>query len=329
VSVLSPTMKHHRLDMNVQNNVVQLLCKLLNSAGAVASFQKADGFPQVLEILKVHRKNRRVVQYTLTALNKVMLDLARTEELVNADVINRTMKCMKKHIESGECRSLALTVLTTIARFNPVSIGPILDSWDKHLSASPEELPLDVKTTVAILKLEQYTHYGGGSALEAFNSMLEFERDPIVVKNALHCMRSKAWDPQKRLEFKEIPDFVKGVSRVCRTHNRNREVLLAGVEMCKVSMERGMMGPDDPKFEEFADVAVQILENNICSNGFWKPVHWLLVLDTIKLVARRPIGMKVLNRKCLRSQLLDKIDSGGEELRAMTTDVVNILNVPL
>jgi hypothetical protein len=332
VALLSPTLERHRLDQNVQNHVVQLLCKLLNTAGAVAAFQKADGFPNMVEILKVHKKNAKVMEYTLSCLNQVMLDVARTDELVKAGAVKATVKVLSKNFGRPKNVSLALTALSKIAEFQAPSLHFILKEWDQKITDrfSPEDIPAEVHKMEAIFRMENYTQYGGGTAAVAYEACMKYQNDPNVVKHALQCLRSKAWDPQKRLEFKEIPDFIKGISKVTRTHNRSREVLLAGAELCKVSMERGLMALDDPKFDEFADFAVVLIENIIGSSGtHWKPVHWLLILDTIKLVARRPAGFKALTKRSIRNQLLDKTDAGGSELRAMTTDVVNILNIPL
>jgi hypothetical protein len=257
-----------------------------------------------------------------------MLDLARTDELVKAGVINKTVKVLQKHIDDKECRTLALNAITKISNFNPASIQPILQVWETEMQKrSPEEIPVDVEMAGIILKLVNYTHYGGGSALEATTWMMKFPQDPDVVKHGLQCLRSKAWDPQKRLEFKEVPGFMKSLSVVSRAHTRNRDVLMAATELCKVSMERGLMGPDDPNFEEFGEFAVSVVENNLTTAGFWKPVHWMLILDTIKLLARRPLGLKILIRRSIRSQLLTRSDAGGEELRNMTNDVLTILNV--
>merc|ERR1719265_138299 len=157
-------------------------------------------------------------------MNQVMLDVARADEMVKCGMVKRTVKVLIKHVQDKELRTEALTAITKVAQFNAASISPMLDSWEKEIKRrSPDEIPMDVQTCGVVLRLENYSQYGGGTALEATNWMVNFSDNPDVVKHALQCLRSKAWDPQRRLEFQEVPSYIETLSKVIRQHHKHRE----------------------------------------------------------------------------------------------------------
>merc|ERR1719191_2230188 len=214
----------------------------------------------ILETLERFADDPNLVLAGLAILQQLAYNPAYVEQMTGHNKLNQSMNVLSTNIHEELPRKGVLDLFCRILETRNECTNRMVDAWvimEKELASKQILLTEDMVKFAALLKLEQYTLYGGGSVGIVVDLLQRHVEDEEVCKKACLCLQKKAWDPQKRLEFKEVPGFVDVIRKAIEQQKKSPPVLLAAVEMYKVWFERGLLRQDDERYDNLCNAATQ------------------------------------------------------------------------